>query len=409
MAYSSHIYKFTVEFSTIDNATGDMTTYDSAVLNVAIKKNFMSQSYPLYVLNLSLTEAERRNLVQNDFHISLRICRCAESDDDAQNDDESASSPITDKVVTDILLKPFDKLKTLPTVKAADDDGDESSDSADAQKLAYCLNCIPMEQLEINDSIINDCFSNANLNEIMLHELSSEYSGDIYFQESTNTTRYESLIIPPMSLIPALKYLQNNYMAYEENMNIFFEDSKLYVYDIHSDFSERAAGNRITIEVHADPYESNQTTYKDPMSDDDGNMMIRLDTNPIMMMNEDSYRNSTGGQMVFSSYDDNYNLVSRTYNTSDITGKTRYYWNADAGSAYEMAELSAIRKFTTITLRNMDPTYIEPDTEATITGSSIDDINGEYAAVAASLFYTTTDHKVFTNAICATFGKLNDE
>lgn len=407
MAFATHTYKFTIEFSTIDSETGDMTDYESAVLNVAIKKNFMSQCYPLYVLNLSLTEEERRNLVMNDFYVSLRIRRCAESDDEAEDGDADASAPITDKTIAEILLKPFDKPKTIAIQKTSDDDSEEAADNTQAQKVTYSLNCIPMDQLEYNNTVINDCFSNANLNEIITHELSSAYSGDIYFQKSANTERYESLLIPPMSLIPMLRYLQTNYKVYDESpMSIFFEDSKLYVYCIEDNFNSRDEGNRLTISIQSDPTSNDQTAYKDPMSDEDGNIRMYLDANPMMSITDDVYRNMTGGQMVFSSYDSNYNLVSRAYRPSDITTKTRYYWNADMGSRYEESELREMHKFVTVTLRNMDPTYIEPDTAATITGSDIADLNGEYAVTGSTIFYTTADHKTFTDAIMVMLGKF---
>lgn len=107
--------------------------------------------------------------------------------------------------------------------------------------------CIPLEQLAYNDSIINACYSEANVNEIIINILSQEYKGSVYYQESKNVTRYDSSFIPPMSLIPALRYLNQAYAVYQNNVTPFFDIGRFYMYDIQED--QREFENNLFINV----------------------------------------------------------------------------------------------------------------------------------------------------------------
>lgn len=403
--FSTIKHKFTTSLNIIDYNTGEEQNYGKCVKAIAIKKSFGDMVFPLYVLNLSITKAQRNYLAKNKFYVSLKIMRCVDDENMVENLSEDSDVPVTDKIICDIILRPFDNSKNVPLYKTTDVDNNE--ENLENQLVSYDLNCVPKEQLKINNSILNYCYAEANLNEIIINLLSEVYSKDVYFQESSNITRYDSLLIPPMSIIESLKYLQKNYLVYDKHLNIFFEDSKLYIYDMYD--TDREFRNGLYVEVKQDN-DDDQTKYRSNYIDKNDNLKKYLETNPQIVSVTDTYRYETGEQVVYCSYDDNFNLVTRTYQLDDTgnTGedkKTRYIWNDDKLKKYEIKNLSGISNYIQLSFSNLDPSLIEPDTFVEIVGGN-ELINGVYCILGMEEFFASSDYTNFTNSFNVTLGKI---
>ncbi len=406
MAVASQLHKFTVECSAV-LASDETIDLNGAVTAIAIKKDFLNNIFPLYVISLSLSDSLRRKLIENEFYLSLKIYRITVTELAVESDVETTSSPTTDKIITSILLRPFDNPKIFQKQKSSDVDDSDSEDVLASQMMSYTINCVPKEQLQINSNILNACYNNSNMSEIVLNLLSEVYTKDTYFQESFNNTRYKSLLIPPGSIVQSLRFLQENYMIYKYNLNMFFEFDRLYLYDIFD--LNREFRNSFSINIDSDPTNSDQEKYSHNFVDDNENVQKYLDTNPVFFSKKDISGYKKGNKIIVSSYDDNFNLVTRQYNddTSASDMKTRVIWNKEQAQSFERSYNNRITEISQISLANFDPTYIEPDTMINISGSEQAFINGTYILSGIDVYFSSEDKKTFSNTVSCNLIKYN--
>ena len=399
MSTVSQLHKFSIECSAIFE-NGDSMDLSSMINAVAVRKNYLSNIFPLYVVSLDLPDIDKLKMMENEFYLSLKIYRITVTELSVTNDVETSSLPDTDKIIVSILLKPFDNSKLYQHQKVSDVDDSDMDDILTAQKVPYVINCVPKEQLQINNSILNSCYADANLSEVTLNLISDVYTKDIYYQESFNKTRYQSILIPPGGLIQSLKYLQSNFMLYKYNFNMFFEYDKLYVYDIFD--LDRPFRNSLNINVDNEAKNADQMRYAQNFVDDDENVQKYLDTNPVFISQKDIGRYKKGNKLIMASYDDNYNLVTRLYDDgteSPQDKKNRVMWNKEQDQTFEAPYLNDALQISQISFSNFDPTYIEPDTMITISGSAQPYINGTYILSGTDAYYSSEDKKTFSNSV----------
>src|SRR5574344_1726761 len=391
--YSNVIHKFIIEASVGNEETAEITPYTEAVQSVAIKKNYVTQSFPLYVVTLLLTETQRKYIVQNDVYLILKIYRYTYDENTTNTDVEaSATEPTTDKVVTTIMLKPFDKVKIVATPNTGEVDENQNDETSiiESKKSSYTLNCIPKDKLMYNDTIINT--------------VSSLYTGPISYQESENVTRYDSILIPPTSLIPALKFLQKNYQIYNNQITVFFDENKLFIYDIYN--MSRQMTKSFSVNITPKTNVSDKTIYDHVQADENDNIQIYLPSNPMYVSKYNTYRHSTGGQTIFNTYDDNFNLISRSYSNDESVAKTRYYWNNDRLAMFEKTDLTKVFGFISLKLNNIDPSIIDPDTNFSIAGSELPELNNnQLILLGQEIYFSSTDYKNYNDSIIITLGK----
>lgn len=402
--FQKKAYKFTSSVTLINNTTGETRDLDKAVNGIAIKKSFSRFAFPLYVLSLHITKEVHAYIIQNDVDISLKIDRYTVDEDVSANQEETSNDPVIDKNITNIILHPYDKSRVYNTEETNEIENPDTSNNNQEQYISYSLNCIPRESVLYNRVIVNDCFKDANLNEIMLNIISSNYTKDIYLQESKNTDRFDSLLIPPTSLVQSLKFLQDEYSVYDFGLNVFFEDNKLYVYDLLS--LNRKFNNELQINVVKMTETSDKQIYQNIQVDENDNVRVYEQTNPFFFSIHDVVYDGIGSRTVFNSYDDNFNLVTRTYNNQNNMEKTRYAWNPNRLSYFETSDVNKVTKTAVLTINNADSTMFEPDTQVTISGASLDEINGQYIINGLNIYYSTTDYVNFINSISIDLGRI---
>ena len=399
--FEQKVHKFTMSVSVINNTTNEYKNLDKSIIAVAIKKNFLAFAFPLYVLNFNITEEDKRYLISNDVDISLSINRYTVDETVSSDQETNTNDPIIDKNIVNIILHPFDKDKSYSIPDTSEVENNETANNLDSQKTNYTLNCIPKENLLYNSTITNDCFANANLNEVLLNIISNLYTKNIYLQESKNVTRYDSLLVPPLSLVQAIKYLQDEFSIYDNGINIFFD---LYVYDIKE--QSREYKNNFSVNVVKTDETADKTIYQHAQVDENENVRFYLKNNPSYASSRDVFKDMIGSQTVFNSYDDNFNLVTRTYKTDNSIDKTRYFWNTKKMSYFENSEINKFCQYIQLKLNNIDPTLFEPSTQITVAGSTLEEINGVYSLIGSSIYYSTTDYVNFSEAVVLSLGKL---
>jgi hypothetical protein len=404
------IHKFTASVSTYNPESGETVAYPKALIALQIYSNYQENAYPLYELILRVTETERQAIVKSnvDFILTLNRYSISSNDTTNQSGEESSSAPAIDKILLTETLRPINKAVISSEPYTYDTDtaaGTGEVENAKKKYFKYSVYCVSESKFSLNDTIINNCYSKANVNEAIINLVSNAYNDDFYFQESNNVTRFDSLLIPPMSLVPAIRYLQDTYGVYTSKMNIFFDESKMFVYDIEE--KNRNFENNLAINVLLAADNSNKDIYKTAKLDENDNVTVYLDANPMFISNYDVYRNTTGGTTVFNSYDDNYNIATRNYNNDPNVKKTRYTWNDKQNAIFEGQDLNNVSQIITCSIDNFDPSYISPSTKVNINGSDVDEINSQYNLLSKQFSMTTTDYINFTGITMLILGKLN--
>ena len=200
----------------LEDLTGNqLINLEDSIVSIAIKKDFMTDIMPLFVVNLKVDYATREILRTNDFRIALTI---DEFDSTAEMGEENNIDYIPSDNTLNTILKIFDK-NIQPIDLKEDPDNDENVTS---QKFELSFACIPEQIYNSNSKVINDVYKNASNNEILIDILNTENT-QLYIDPSDNTDRENTLFIPPLNISKAIEYLQQNYGLYNSAYNLFFD------------------------------------------------------------------------------------------------------------------------------------------------------------------------------------------
>ena len=406
MPYTPKQFRFKIEAYIIDYNTGEYKDFGGQISAIAIKKQYADKVYPLYNVTMHVSINDAKYLATNAYFLSLKIYRCPIDDNILSGKDSDFSSLISDKLVTDIILRPFDSPKTYEQLQTSDSDSENNINQS--QYVNISVNFVPKEQLRNNNSVINDCYAGANIAEVMINLLSNNYSKKVYIQHIDKTDRYDSLLIPPQSLVRAIKFLHQNYGIYKYSVNMFFDYDKLYIYDLLDETREHVSNLYIEIENSLD--NSDMTKYgKIFYNDNELSIRKYLSGDPILQSSKDIFNFALGDIVNYSSYDDNFNIVNRqtVLQSENKNGdeKIRYYWNSDKEKYFEERTTKKISEMTTISLDAFDFTTINPTTSIMISGSNNKNINGQYCLLSEEIFFGTRDYKSFNNSVNLTLGK----
>ena len=387
MAFLTQNHKFSIALTASNQvSTIVLTKY---VDEINIKCDYLKSVYPIFVVNMSIPESSLNILRDQKLDLFLRIFR--NITEESEDEETGLEEMVADKIIFETTLQMFDNPVITKYTKQDEEETEESEEDSDntaEQFFKYQVSAIPTDDLKFNNNIINDIFEDSTVSEALVSVLSNNFSGEIYLQEPTNTKKYNHIIIPPMNFIPAIKYLQEYYSAYDNDINIFFDNKKMFIYDARN--KEIDSENTLTIEVKPKNDNSDTLNYTIPYIDDKENVLIYLSNEPVYSVTADFKNNMIGGTTIYNSYDDNYNLVSRSYSEND-SEKVRVFWNSQRDSRYETSNNNMIDRLTQITILNCDPTLFQPSTLYKI-NSTLDYMDGEYRIVSKFIkFYNSSE------------------
>lgn len=405
MAYEAVAHRFAINAYIIDYSTGENEDYSSILTSVAIKNDFSNKSFQQYRVIFNISNEQEQKLAQTNFYILLKFSRINSLTD--SSDENNSSDPIIDKELYSITLRPIDPNKSFRNKVRTD--VENNKDELEEARSMIGFDCVPKEELTINNLIINECYSNCNIMEIMINSISSVYTKELYMKESYNTERYEDLLLPPQGLIPTLKYIHNNYGVYRNSFKIYFLPNKLYLYDIFDD--DLSDTNMIDIIISQDnEIDGGNEKYTTVKVDENNNIQKYTSNNLPVFSNKDILTYSLGDQIIYNSYDDEFNLISRTKTVNtDLNGndrKTRYKWNDNRFADFEERDTKVMYYTTAISLTNVDFTLIEPVTKVQISGSTNEILNGIYSILGTEVYFSTNDRKKFNCSTNIFIGKI---
>lgn len=388
-------HNYSVEFSIIQ-PDGTYIVVPDSVTSIHIKKNFVDEIFPLFVLDLSLYIENLKTLVEEDCKVSLTINRFNKYDD-ANSD---STDYTYDKQCLSTVLRIYDK-RYIDIDSFTSDADNDTEETTETRKINYQINCLIDDISAVNDEILTDVYCNADISSIIVNLLSNVYNKDVYIQQSDNLVRYTNVVVPPMNINNALNFLADKYGIYNGTLNKFFDSTCLYIYDINNNAIQDKS---YTINVLTSKQNTDSEVYSTYRMDDSENVVLYTRTSPSVVFNTnvDDYEN--GSNIVINRYDENIQLSTTSNVIDNTSSKTRYYWNT---GKYETVD-NIINNITAIgssVISNVDFSLFEPNTKVIINGSPDDNINGYYEILSAITEISTSDYNTYISATKITFGK----
>jgi len=390
MAYSDKKQGFLLTASIL-RPSGDYIDCSKMISDIRIKKDYISASFPLCMISFNVTVENRDILRDEDIEISLSVEAYNSLDSDVQETD--GEDIVTTDEVLSTIIRPYEKPYDVSDVK--DDEDNEDSENIGIKEsvntVSYTVSGIPKSLIIKNKSIINTIYDGATINDILVNILSDIDTSDILIEPSDNGTSYENIIIPPLSPIAAIKYLDNFYGIYNENLGIFLDNTKSYVYPLNK-ANRDYYSNTLEIYIKTSNETSNNDIYTNAKLDDDNNIRVYKRAVPSFVETKKVTGDTIATNTVFYSYDENYNLVTRGETYDMGYEKNRYYWNTGSNAIAENKfSANALAEASAISIPNINPEIFTPMTKAMISGDTSDTVNGEYFIGEVSYILSSSD------------------
>jgi hypothetical protein len=397
MPYETRIEKFLVEATILDVPGSDSVDISKYITDINVRKSFASSSFPLVVVNFMTTEQYRDIMQNNDVSIRLKVSKYTDIDSESAEGDSAVS---VEDVVFDTVVRSYNKpFASTMTRKEEGGEGDTSQVET-TQLFPYQIVGIPQELIEKNATVINEVYQDARMDDILVNILSRVEGGRVFVDPSDNVDRIQSLIIPPMNVVPAIKYLQEVYGVYDAGLSLFFDFDGAYLTRLFS--AQREYGNSLEIITVAPSDNDADSRYTSNQIDEDGNVRLRLNVPPPFVSNEKINIDSVCKTTVFNSYEFNFNPVKRVYEQDSQTSKTRYFWNGYQNRISERSYVNETLRASNaimVTMKNISPSYFRQDTLYRVE-SDKGYVSGEYNLLELSFsIFTRGDYRTYESML----------
>jgi hypothetical protein len=404
--FTNRIEKFLIEAVLIDLTNDTSTDISKTINSIAVKKDYQSNSFPLFVINMKTTMELRDRIRDNKVKISLKVSKYIDIDLESQEDEGNL---IIDEVIIDTTIRVYSKEYSASNAKI-EEDNEETPDTQlnTLQGVFYQISGIPEELITKNDIVINEVYENAKIEDVIVN-LISRVESNLYMDPPNNNDKEESLLIPPLNIVPALRYIEEVYGIYNAPFGIFFDLDKTYLFNNY--LTERDYFNKLEINVINANNINNDVVFSSAQVDESNNVRLYLRINPPFVSDKEINRDTIGETTVFSSYDKNFDVIKRIYSNTDervSNNKVKYYWNFYGNKIFEESLINSITRndMVTIAMSNISPNYFNINTLYTIT-SDDSYISGRYTLIENSFILSTTDYTMYTSLSNLTLMKLD--
>jgi hypothetical protein len=396
MAFVNRIEKFVIEATLLNLNDGESYDISSYISDVNIKKDFISTSFPLVVINMMTVETFRDIMRDNDVSVKLKISKYIDID---QEQNQDADGIVLNDIVINTVIRSYKKPFTSTSTKTEDEEEFDTNAKDTTKAYAYQIIGIPEELIQKNSSVINEIYQDVKIDEVLVNILSSIESRSIFIDPSDNIDLQESLMIPPMNVIPTVKYIQDVYGIYNAGLSLFFDFDGTYLTKIFA--SSREYGNTLEILTPSANDNTADVAYTTPQFDEEDNVRLNLKVPPPFVSLNEITMDTIGQTTVFNSYDYNFDVVKRIYNQNTTNEKVRYFWNQFQNKIFEESYINESLKTSkaiNVTMRNISPNYFKLNTLYNVRTNN-DYVNGEYILTEATNIFYTRDHKAFESVI----------
>lgn len=396
--YVNRVEKFFIEVTALDNTNENTFDISEYINSINVRKDYTNASFPLVIVNIMTTQEIRDNLRDNDINLRIKIEKYFDTNEET-NEDSEGRPPIQD-IIMDTVLKVYEKPYLTTNTKTEEEDENSDNPQTTLKVIPYQMIGIPEDLVMKNAAVVNEVYGDAKMDDVLVNLLSQVDHNPIFIDSSDNTDIEESLIIPPLNVIPALRYLQSVYGVYNSTMSLFFDINKTYLYKLFNQ-SRNYSNTLEVVTVPMDEIGSDQK-FLTPMFDEDGNVQVYLKNAPEFDNFEFINYDLIGETSVFNSYDFNFDAVKRIYeNTEAQNQKTRYFWNTYQNKLFEEKFLKETKQFskgTTLNFSNIDPNHFNVDT-LYVMKTNLEKMNGNYNLVQSSISYYTSDYEHYNSVV----------
>lgn len=390
---------FLVTLNALDKTENTTIDLSTSVSSIYVQENYMNHAFPLFIFNFQVTEEEREILALHNVELSLKV----EIFDATVNN--GSETETIDVYPSDVLLETIIRIYDRPVIQSktkSDEDAEETESVGRDESLPllyYQVSGIPKDLIKTNRSVINRIYQNASLNEILVNILSEISSKSVYIENAHNQERPKSLLIPPLSPVPAVHFLQNSYGIYHSPLTLFFGNEKTYCCPLNSERSEYDRNFSYIIKTSNST--GDQSIYSNPViEENDESITVYAPGLSGFSNSTDLLGDELGTTSVFFSYDDNFNTVfSNEQNAAENSEKVRYFWNENSDNLFveEFKKTIKTRKSLEIHVSNIRPSYFTPQTKFVVSGEE-EVANGEYFLLEKNYGLTSSDNKHFQMA-----------
>ncbi len=404
MSYSAQIANFNVTCIASELSNGDSYDLSSCVNNILIQKKYLTDVFPLYIINMTLSADMVTIMRNNDMSVALTI-GVYYQDTDSTTLYEIDTSYESERILTDVILTEMHKPLVFPGSTLYTDD-ESYVDNNTIPSIPYRFIGISNTTLAVNNPIINNVFLKTNIATICANILSSTKSNiPFYVDVVNNLSEYTSIIIPPNNPTMSIRYLQENYGIYLSPLIIFFDEDKNYMLSLVK--SNRAGVNSLTLTVLDSDNTSNDSLTVAPFVDYDTNDIKIYTKNAPTLKSDELIQDHLDGIMsVNVSYDEIYGITKRYDSNQDLSNeKVSYYWNDSGSTTIEDYDVPDI--MTTISVSGLDYTLIKPTTSVEF-DTSHSGLTGTYCICECMAVLSAGDgtSSSFSNNVVLTLAKI---
>jgi len=146
---------------------------------------------------------------------------------------DSSSSVDYDTYFDQIELKPLFMDKTPVNVNTKLINMVNNEYSANNQRAEFELIAVPTYCLDVNKHLASGVYSDCTVTEAVLALTNSLDEVTTYLSPLDNTNRYDQIILIPSNIVTNIKYIDNNYGLYDDDLRIFMNRKILNISSIH--------------------------------------------------------------------------------------------------------------------------------------------------------------------------------
>lgn len=410
MAFVSRLEKFLVEANILFD-DGEAEDLNQSIMSINVKDDFLNNAFPLFVIKLRVPEALLNKIRDRQSDINLRVFQYLydETNDelDADTSDISAENLVFNTNLK-VMLKPYITTSTVADSESTVTTEESEDNQTTIPMFNLELTGIPTEPLEMNQKVVNEVFQSVVPADAVVN-LISTYGNQqaVYMELPDNKVSEDFILVPPMNLIPALRFIQDIYGVYSTGLNAYFGIDGNYVFSTLK--SKESPTNVLNLKVISSSEVGESSNYKTIQMDEDSNFELVLQTAPSFQSMKHVANDTLGETAIFNSYDYNYNLVTRDKSNIDAgNGKVRYFWNSNDNIFFEdsaIAQAKALQESTSVALTNINPLYFGISTKVVIQ-SNHDYLNGEYAIINRSYSISSNNFKEYSAQTVLTLTKI---
>lgn len=400
MSYQKVNHGYLITGNLLDNTTGASYDLSGQILDVMVKKSYIEDAFPLYVIDFKTTQQIRDIMRDNNVSVALRISYY--NVDDIQTEEEIDTTEVTELgVLFDGVIRIYDKPYATTTSKVEEENDDAETQKETAPFVYYRMSGIPEDLISKNETNMNAIYKDCELIDVAVHMLTSvDTTSKMYIQESVNKNKQSQVLIPPVSLVPAIEFLDSMYYyIYDHDANLFIDSDAIYLYDPISEDTPKT--NIIECNILTAEATENTQDIQRPSVNEDGNIKLSYRNLPTYNRSKDIMDHTLGSHTVFYYYDENFNLVSET-ETNETYEKVRYLWKKLSVNNHELLKKN---ESLAIALPHINPTLVNPLTLCRIISAEYPIAEGDYNIVSNSYIFSSTDLKHFKSNMVLTLLK----